>query len=218
MAPQCRILHIATHGFTASARNESSEEAEPSNDFSDPEDRFDSRHHDDAIYNPELLSGLVFAGANNPPTLPSDLSALASLPDDGLLTAEEAALLSLGAVRLAVLSACDTGLGELAAGEGVLGVQRSFQIAGARSTIASLWKVNDLATRRIMEEFYRNCLQRELSPLDALRQAQLWALHHPDLVPRGNINELTKVPSFSIGEERLPPQFWAAFTLSGDWR
>jgi CHAT domain-containing protein len=114
-------------------------------------------------------------------------------------------------VRLAVLSACETGLGETAGGEGLLGMQRAFQVAGVRATIATLWKVNDLATRRIMEQFYRNYLEQEMSPLDALRAAQIWALRNPELVPRG-----ADAPEGQ--RSALPPEFWAAFVLSGDWR
>jgi hypothetical protein len=62
-------------------------------------------------------------------------------------------------------------LGEAAGGEGLLGIQRAFQVAGADTTIATLWKVNDLATRLIMEEFYGNYLERDMSPLEALRAA-----------------------------------------------
>jgi CHAT domain-containing protein len=135
------------------------------------------------------------------------------MPDDGILTAEEIGFLPLGGAQLVVLSACESGLGESAGGEGLLGIQRAFQVAGARTTIATLWKVNDEATRRIMEEFYRNYLEREMSPLEALRAAQLWALNNPQLVARG-----ADSPADAAMTSRLPPQFWAAFTLSGDWR
>ena len=71
-------------------------------------------------------------------------------------------------VDLVVLSACETGLGEVAGGEGLLGVQRAFQVSGARTTIASLWQVDDSATRILMERFYRNRWQEKMTKLDAL--------------------------------------------------
>ncbi len=138
---------------------------------------------------------------------------MATMQDDGYLSADEIALMPLGGAELVVLSACESGLGQTAGGEGMLGIQRAFQVAGARSTIATLWKVNDEATRRIMEEFYRNYLTKKMSPLEALRAAQLWALNNPDLVPRG-----ADPPADAESVRRLPPRYWAAFTLSGDWR
>ena len=159
-----------------------------------------------------MRSGLVFAGANNPPSIPSDPALWDRMPDDGFLTADEIAVLPLGSAQLVVLSACESGLGKAAGGEGVLGVQRAFQVAGARSTIASLWKVNDLATRNIMEQFYLNHLEKGMSVREALRQAQLWALRNPDSVFRG-----AAPPDDAQALRKLPPQFWAAFTLSGAW-
>jgi CHAT domain-containing protein len=156
-------------------------------------------------FHPGLLSGLAFSGANRPPSPDQD---------DGILTADEIASLSLDGVDLVVLSACETGLGEVAGGEGLLGVQRAFQVAGARSTVASFWQVEDVATRRLMERFYRNYWEEEMSKLDALRDAQLYLLNHPEAIRgdrplRAQTNDEPK---------RLSPQFWAAFSLSGDWR
>ncbi len=119
------------------------------------------------------------------------------------MTADEIAYLRLEGVRLAVLSACETGLGEVAGGEGLIGIQRAFQIAGARSTIASLWKVNDAATRRLMQEFYTNYLDKEMSVLDSLREAQLWAMKNPHEFLRG------------FGKEHRPPKTLASLPNIG---
>jgi CHAT domain-containing protein len=207
-------LHIATHGFFADAAAGSvdGENATVLAAGREAEAGLLGARRDEVRgISPGLLSGLVLAGANTPP----DLSAVAEgdePPEDGILTADEITFLPLTGVRLAVLSACETGLGESAGGEGLLGIQRALQVAGVRATIATLWKVNDLATRTIMEEFYRNYVEKEMSPLDALRAAQIWALHNRDLVvPRGA--DLPETESTA-----LPPEFWAAFILSGDWR
>src|SRR5205814_5061847 len=94
--------------------------------------------------NPLVLSGLVLAGANLPPR-PDSLGIAQG--DGGILTAEAVASLPLVNLELAVLSACETGLGEVAGGEGVFGLQRAFHLAGARTVIASLWKIDDTATQ-----------------------------------------------------------------------
>jgi CHAT domain-containing protein len=211
------LLHLATHGFFAAEDKKSALAAADPGATMGRGHPFGERLAAVRGHSPGLLSGLVLAGANHPPEVPDDLGALAELPDDGILTADEIAMLPLGGVQLAVLSACESGLGETAGGEGLLGIQRAFQVAGARATIATLWKVNDETTRRIMEEFYRRYLatdaQQRMSALESLRAAQLWALNNPDLVPRG-----ADAPDDAPATGRLPPKFWAAFTLSGDWR
>ena len=129
------------------------------------------------------------------------------------MTALEVAALDLSNVEVAVLSACDTGLGEVAAGEGVLGLQRAFQVAGARTTVTSLWQVPDIATQLLMQRFYENLWDKGMGKLEALRQAQLWMLREGKA--RGVIREEDQGASQS---KRLPPYYWAAFVLSGDWR
>ncbi len=210
-APQCMYVHLATHGFFAAGETKSALSAE-SIAQAGKADRgmFGERREAIRGHNPGQLSGIAFAGANHPPNV-DDLSG--SPADDGIMTADEIAFLPLGGVRLVVLSACDTGLGEVAGGEGLLGIQRGFQVAGTQTTIASLWKVNDAATRRLMQEFYTNYLGKEMSVLDALRETQLWALNHPGDVPRG----VTRA-DVDTTPKRLPPKYWAPFVLSGDWR
>src|SRR5262249_30815040 len=118
-----------------------------------------------------LLSGLVLA---RPAT---------ATADDGVLTAEEVGGLDLRGTELVTLSACETGLGNTAGGEGVLGLQRAFPIAGARGVLASLWRVDDAATVVLMQEFYTNLWQEPKLPAwEALRQAQLTVLRHPERV------------------------------------
>ena len=155
-------------------------------------------------YNPGLLSGLALTGANLEPS---------SRDDDGILTAQEIGVLDLSGVDTVVLSACDTGLGETAGGEGLLGVQRAFQTAGARTTVASLWKVDDLVTRFLMERFYRNLWEKDMSRLDALREAQLYVLKHPEEIRGGDA-----LSNQDKAQARTSPRYWAAFALSGDWR
>ena len=118
-------------------------------------------------------------------------------------------------VELVVLSACDTGLGKSVAGEGVLGLQRAFQSAGACSVIASLCRVDDQATQTLMVEFYKNLWSRKLGKLQALREAQLTMLHTYDIQP-GSPRGVKVVSENSVpGSGRLSPRYWAAFVLSG---
>jgi CHAT domain-containing protein/Tfp pilus assembly protein PilF len=221
LAPHCRILHLATHGFFATEDKKSALAVEADNGI-------DSGFSDDrpvpvSGFSPGLLSGLVLAGANDPPKMPDDPAEFENLPEDGILTADELAFLPLEGVRLVVLSACETGLGKAAGGEGLLGIQRAFQVAGARTTVASLWKVDDAMTQRLMTAFYRNVLEEKQSYLDALRNAQLEMLRELRDPSR---RDALMADAFRGADdpmdantlERGAPYFWAAFTLSGDWR
>jgi CHAT domain-containing protein len=161
-------------------------------------------------YHPGLLSGIVLAGANRPD----------EQGDDGVLTALEVSELDLRRTELVVLSACETGLGQVAVGEGVLGLQRAFRVAGAKTVIASLWKVDDEATTRLMSRFYENHWTKpDFSLLDCLREAQLWLLQGVTAdgdAERGAIR--LDVQHQYAHPGRLPPYYWAGFVLSGDWR
>jgi CHAT domain-containing protein/tetratricopeptide (TPR) repeat protein len=200
--PKHSILHLATHGFFASPEVRSAfavaDNDRQRRDFVG--DLFGKQGV--AGFHPGLLSGLVLAGANRPPEQGQA---------DGILTALEVAEMDLHQVDLAVLSACETGLGKvsMAAGEGILGLQRAFQVAGARSVIASLWTIDDDATRKLMERFYENLWHKKLSKQEALRQAQLAML-------RGELRRGAEIEREQ--DSRLPPYYWAAFVLSGDWR
>ncbi len=156
-----------------------------------------------------VRTGLVLAGANR--SRKSDADVLQTADEDGILMDTEILTLHLRNAEMIVLSACDTGQGKAESGEGLLGLQRAFQVAGARTTVASLWKVDDLATQVLMERFHQNLKQANMSRLDALREAQLWILRNPDSI-RGTIIK------DQDDRQCVPPYYWAAFQLSGDWR
>ena len=200
LAPHYYHIHLATHGFFAPPEKSS---ALAGRNAAVEGSIYDRSASDVRGFDPGLLSGLAFAGANLPPRAGRD---------DGILTAEEIAFLPLDGVELVTLSACQSGLGRSAGGEGLLGVQRAFQVSGARTTVASYWKVDDLATRRLMERFYRNLWEKKMPRIDALREAQLWLLKHPD-----QLRGLLRVDNDQTPRQS-PPYYWAAFQLSGDWR
>jgi len=195
--PSHQFVHLATHGFFAGESEQSILLAEQRAALQGGDLR---RLAGVAGRHPGLLSGLVFAGVNR-----SDRR-----PEETILTALEAAELELGQVELVVLSACNTGRGQVAGGEGVLGLQRAFQLAGARSVVASLWRVPDEETHQLMREFYRRVWSDEPVPRgEALQQAQLWMLKN--WRPRGGLER-------PAPQGPPPPYYWAAFVLSGDWR
>ena len=129
--PTARWAHLATHGFFAAPESQEREHLFRPDDFLMG---VGGERRGAAARNPLTLSGLVLAGANQPTDA-----------DGGVLTGEAVAGLDLDDMDLAVLSACQTGLGEAADGEGVFGLQRAFHIAGAKNVVASLWKVDDEA-------------------------------------------------------------------------
>src|SRR5439155_6641303 len=149
----------------------------------------------DPTRDPGLRSGLALAGANKW----QERSAKGL--SDGLLTALEVEELDLWGTELVVLSACETGRGEVQIGEGVLGLRRAFQLAGAQTVLASLWQVPDTETERLMTD----CLERWLdgaTPSDALRQAQLRL-----------IRQLRQ--SADPRRREAPPLYWAGFVCHG---
>ena len=174
-----RLLHVATHGFF-----------EPDQKVKDGDLTADQPS---GMEDPMLRSGLYFAGADRA------LSGEAPAPDleDGVLTSYEASGLNLQGTELVILSACETGRGEEAAGEGVFGLRRALQVAGAEAVLMTMWSVPDQETQELMVLFYEKWLAGK-SKSAALREAQL---------------EMRKRVKARYGEDL--PLFWGAFVLVG---
>lgn len=178
-----RVLHVATHGF-----------------FLKPNDRLRQRllkmqrSADVALPppgdNPLLRAGLAFAGINSNAPFLGEIDT----ENDGVLTALEVLSLNLAGTQLAVLSACETGLGEVHDGEGVYGLRRAFEEAGVKQIVMSLWEVSDAGTQALMTAMYGNLLQG-MPPREALRAAQ---------------RQLMQDPRWGY------PYVWAAFTIVGN--
>jgi CHAT domain-containing protein len=185
---------------------------------------------------PLLRSGLALAGANR------QVEADDPRTPAGVLTGEDVESVDLRGCEVVVLSACQTALGDLKDTQGVLGLQRSFHAAGARTLLTSLWSVHDAATLELMDEFYRRLWGKgRPSRLEALRQAQLAILRDPARVRKRAQALLAEARKRGVPEEALrgpgrlaldlpdggtivqaplrsPEAWWAAFVLSGDWR
>ncbi|MCX7040863.1 MAG: CHAT domain-containing protein [Spirochaetes bacterium] len=162
-----RILHLATHGFFL--KDENVNPASPQSTergLSIVTQSSPARTERTSFENPLVRSGLAFAGANH--------ASETEEGDDGILTALEISGMDLWGTELVVLSACETAVGEVFAGEGVFGLRRSFGLAGAKSLLMSLWPVGDWVTVEQMKEFYRRMGSEPLAA--ALRGAQLATL------------------------------------------
>lgn len=162
-----RVLHIATHGFFIANEENFTEESTASD--------------------PMLRSGLLLAGVTNfananpkPQT------------EDGILTAFETTTMELDGTELVVLSACETGLGEVQNGEGVYGLQRGLKSAGAKSILMSLWKVDDQTTLDLMLLFYQNWIGGDSKPIAFQKAQKAVRTNHPE------------------------PYYWGAFQLVGE--
>ena len=176
------IIHIATHGFYWNGKQARGIADGQARNLANGSDRL----QEDVSM---TRSGLLFSGANN---ALHDGFAKKEGVEDGILTAKEIAQMDLRGTDLLVLSACQTGLGEVS-GEGVFGLQRGFKKAGVNTILMSLWEVDDEATQLLMTRFYKG-LTEGLSKTDALKKAQ-------DAV-RAN-----------KGRDFSSPYYWAAFIL-----
>ena len=188
------ILHLATHGFFKSDL-----------DLSDLRDETFGRGMQRLsvfskssgkkvkIENPLLRSGIALAGANN--TLKSEDAE----KSDGIVTAEKILGLRLRGTDMVVLSACETGIGEVKTGEGVFGLRRAFTQAGTKSLVMSMWSVPDKETKELMIEFYKNILSGKMNRCQALRLAALKEM---------------KIVKERYGHTN--PFFWGAFVFMGE--
>ncbi len=194
-----KILHIATHGYFLDVPEEETlknqergvtfKYKESSSPMklnpktmlsSNSMPNFNRNFSDKKLTNPLVYSGLALAGANNP-------------GDEGILTALEVLGLNLRGTDLVVLSACETGVGEIRQGEGVYSLQRAFQEAGAKSVLATLWKVDDKATQLFMEKFYTRYMSG-MSAQKAVRDTQL---------------------DFINSKRYSHPYYWSSFVMIG---
>jgi CHAT domain-containing protein len=209
--PKARYAHLATHGFFAGPEVRKALRLDASS-FEIAE----ARDRRGAARSLLVLSGLVLAGANR--------EGKEAAPDRGIVTGESLVSLPLEDLELAVLSACETGVGLAVGEEGVYSLQRAFHVAGCKGVVASLWKVDDGATQVLMALFYRNLWQKKLDPAEALRQAQLTLYRHPEAPAvakkRGPADftesDLPKAEDRPSGQPKhAPTAQWAAFTFSG---
>ena len=224
-----RVLHLATHGFFLTDQEFKRTNAGPAllvaNEFGLKRNggtRWNASLPENEWENPMVRCGIALAGANHATNLMNrssrreeahfevrnergegrtNQSLLTSAAtrleeEDGLLTGLEASLLNLQGTELVILSACESGAGEVKIGEGVMSLRRAFRIAGAETVLASHWKVSDQATSRLMTEFMRRWRAGE-ARAKAWREAQLALLR---------------------SEKFSNPYYWAAFTLTGQWR
>ena len=171
-----RILHIATHGYFF-----------PDVPMDKDNTRFLGMDRQQVVQDPMLRSGLLFTGANR------TLKGEESKGENGLLSAAEASLLDLRETELVVLSACETGKGEVKNSEGVYGLRKAFSDAGAKNIIMSLWKVDDKVTQEFMSRFYEIWLNDKTSIREAFNKTQL-----------------------QIKAKYPQPYYWGAFILVGE--
>jgi CHAT domain-containing protein/tetratricopeptide (TPR) repeat protein len=190
-----RVLHLATHGFFLKdiefnpLKNPSSKRGLSIA----KKNQKDLSVQRIKIENPLMQSGFVLAGANN------SLKSSGSGNFDGVVTAEKILGLNLMGTDMVVLSACNTGIGEVKRGEGVFGLRRAFTQAGAKSLVMSMWSVPDKETKELMVEFYKNILSGKMNRCQALRQAALKELKI--------VKERYGFPN---------PFFWGAFVFMGE--
>jgi CHAT domain-containing protein len=222
--PKARYAHLATHGFfDAKSLTRERRDAERQREQLRSGYRFEEGRSTPPAgiggRSPLGYVGLALAGANEPERA----------EENGVLTGEGLVGLPLEGLELAVLSACETGLGEWTAGEGLQGLVRAFHLAGCANVVASLWQVEDEATAALFAQFYHELWANQKPPLEALRAAQLTVCLHPERIPalarkRGPaLTAAVELPSPASPAEvkagrRSDAKLWAGFVLSGPGR
>lgn len=171
-----RVLHIATHGYFEPTYAKTVDEYNGKNQL--------------VRNNPLWHSGLLLS--QTPDNIKVDEFSAIDKNNDGILTAYEAMNLNLDGTELVVLSACETGLGEIKYGEGVYGLQRAFQVAGAKNVLMSLWKVSDEATQELMTTFYDEWLKTN------------------------DARKAFKNTQYILRTKYKDPYFWGSFVLVGN--
>ena len=183
-----KILHLATHGYflkdeelkgSGDIRGIAIKSRE---DFAGDQEIYPVLSETEGIENPMLRSGIVFSGVN---------ASLKAGRDEGMVSAEKILGLNLKGTDLVVLSACETGVGDVKNGEGVFGLKRAFILSGAKTLVMSLWSVPSAETTEIMTEFY-TLISEGKSKSDALRQAKL-----------------------DMMKKKQNPYYWGAFVMTG---
>ena len=186
-----RILHLATHGFFLSDQDWSSLMDDKSRGITITAREAPSSKKPVRIENPFLRAGLALAGANR--------SLAQEGVTEGILTAEKILGLNLRGTDLVVLSACETGVGDVKNGEGVYGLRRAFTQAGAKSLVMSLWEVSDRETKELMVSFYKNLQSGKMNRAAALRNAAL-----------------TQRKTVKVRYASDNPYYWGAFVFFGE--
>jgi CHAT domain-containing protein/tetratricopeptide (TPR) repeat protein len=181
-APGCRAIHLATHGYflDGSCRIDMPQEAY-------------AQEGGWVGENPLLRSGLFLAGSNLHGAGCDSIGV-----EDGILTAYEVSAMNLEGTDLVVLSACETGLGDIQVGEGVYGLRRAFQMAGAHTVISALWPLSDQYVSELLSDLYR---RKDISLAEGMRRMQM-----------------ARIAELRQNGQSDHPVSWAAFIAVGDWR